>query len=571
MPNAAHPHGRKKDDVRRELGTALVGFAKPIVIRASGEKRYLKLRRSGLRALRRLGKSKRQAERRLSERNGFSLEHEAIRHGDLLNLLVDEMTPAQAAFENFEFVANALDAQNIDWWLVEDYSGHGYRIGAREESKPAVAAALMRSKIGTPIYVKASQSTAVALAEVVDLCRDPEVRIITVASPKKIADTNWAFGFRHGCSIEFWTETVSDSRVVIEAPAENRAAKLMSDTEFALQKTTTESGRECNIPAVLNQTMLEDVTFPIDAVYTWVDGADPEWIESKRRLEAELAGDEYHPEANHEARFESKDELKYSLRSVEYFAPWFRTIYIVTSGQVPSWLNIDHPKIRMISHADIYDNADHLPTFNSNSIISRLHHIPDLSEHFIYLNDDVMLGKPVRPQDFFVPTGLAKVFPSRNHRPFGAATSEDGPHFNLTRNIRSLLEAEFGITVSRAIKHTPYPLLKSVLFEMEDRFHDAFEHTWSSRFRQHEDIVADQLHHYYAQIVGKAVATSITYRYINIRDDNYRWVLRDTLRLRNRSTMCLNDAPMEGMEPLADAEVGNFLESYFPCRSTFEN
>ncbi|WP_346037095.1 stealth family protein [Brevibacterium picturae] len=517
-----------------------------------------------------MDKRKRKVERRVSERTGFSLEHEVSRHGDLLNLLVESMTPMQAAEENFTFVTEALDSRGIEWWLVEDYAGRGYRIGTREESKPLVAAALMRPKVTIPMYVKAPQSTAVALAEVVDLCQDPDVRIITVTAPKKVTDTNWAFGFRYGCSIEFWTEIVSDSRVVIEAPAENRAAKLMSDAEFILQKTVTDSGRECRTPTVLNRTMLEDVAFPIDAVYTWVDGADPEWIDSKRRLEADLAGDVYHPEANHEARFESKDELKYSLRSVEYFAPWFRKIFIVTSGQVPAWLNVDHPKIQMISHADIYDNADHLPTFNSNSIISRLHHIPDLSEHFVYLNDDVMLGKPVRPRDFYLPTGLAKVFPSRNHRPFGAPTAEDGPHFNLTRNIRSLLESEFGITVTHAVKHTPYPLLKSVQFEMENRFPEAFEHTWSSRFRHHDDIVADQLYHYYAQIVGKAVATSITYRYINIRDENYRWVLRDTLRLRNRSTMCLNDAPVEGVDPLTDEEVGDFLEAYFPCKSSFE-
>ncbi|SMX89786.1 stealth family protein [Brevibacterium antiquum] len=556
--------------MRNGLGATLVGLAKPVIIRASGEQRYLRLRRSGLKALRSVNRRRGQVQRRRSEKNGFALTKEIGRHGDLLHELVDTMSPPQAAQENFDFVADALDARDIEWWLVEDYSGRGYRIGVRDESKALVASALMCPSASTPAYVKSHQSTAVALTEVEGLCEDPDVRIITVVSPKKVRDTNWAFGFRYGCTIEFWTKTATESRVIIEAPAENRAAKLMSEDEFTLQSGSTEAGRTCRVPSVLNRTMLEDITFPIDAVYTWVDGADPEWIESKRRLEAQLSGNEYHPEANHEARFESKDELKYSLRSVEYFAPWFRRIYIVTSGQVPSWLNLDHPKIRMISHSDIYDAADHLPTFNSNSIISRLHHIPDLSEHYVYLNDDVMLGKPVRPQDFFLPTGLAKVFPSRNHRPFGAPTAEDGPHFNLTRNIRGLLESEFGVTVTRAIKHTPYSMLQSVQFEMEDRFRDAFERTWSSRFRHHNDIVADQLHHYYAQIVGKAVATSISYRYINIRDQNYRWIMRDTLRLRDRSTMCLNDAPVDGVDALSDEEVAHFLESYFPCKSSFE-
>jgi hypothetical protein len=480
------------------------------------------------------------------------------------------MTPARAAEANFDYTIQSLDARNVKWWLVQDYLGHGYRIGVHFEDKARVLDALVRPQMDIPIYVRSANSGPVALPSVTGFEADPDPAVITLTAPKKVRNTNWAFGFRFGCSIEFWKTSVSDSRVIIEAPAENRAAKLMSEEEFALRPSVTSAGQECLVPDVLTDTMLEDIDFPIDAVYTWVDGADPSWIESKRRLEAQLSGCEYHPEANHEARFESKDELKYSLRSLEYFAPWFNRIYIVTAGQVPSWLKVDHPKVIMVDHKEIYDDSAHLPTFNSNSIISRLHHIPALNEHYIYLNDDMMFGKPVRPQDFFLPNGTAKVFPSRNHRPFGAPTAEDGPHFNLTRNIRELLRREFGLTVTRAVKHTPYPMLKSVHFEMEEKFRDVYERTWASRFRHHGDIVADQLFHYYAQIVGKAVATSITYRYINIRDDNYRWVLRETLRRRNRSTLCLNDAPTDEVDPLSDDEVSEFLEAYFPVSSSFE-
>lgn len=339
------------------------------------------------------------------------------------------MTPSAAAQANFDFTVEVLDANRIEWWLVEGYAGHGYRIGVHAGDSTRVANALERKRLGTPIYVRSGRSGPIALSSVTSLLSDPELTVITVTAPKKVKDTNWAFGFRFGCSIEFWTTSETNSRVVVEAPAENRAAKLMSDQEFALVPTVTAKGRDCVTPTVLTETMVEDIDFPIDAVYTWVDGADPQWVESKRRLEAQLSGSEYHPEANHEARFESKDELKYSLRSLEYFAPWFNKIFIVTAGQVPSWLNVDHPKIVMIDHKDIFDDPTHLPTFNSNSIISRLHHIPGLNEHFIYLNDDVMFGKPVRPKDFYLPNGTVKVFPSRNHRPFGAPTAEDGPPF----------------------------------------------------------------------------------------------------------------------------------------------
>ena len=43
-------------------------------------------------------------------------------------------------------------------------------------------------------------------------------------------------------------------------------------------------------------------------------------------------------------------ELRYSLRSVEQFAPWVRQIFVVTNGQIPSWLNLDNPRLTIVTH-----------------------------------------------------------------------------------------------------------------------------------------------------------------------------------------------------------------------------
>lgn len=47
-------------------------------------------------------------------------------------------------------------------------------------------------------------------------------------------------------------------------------------------------------------------------------------------------------------RFRDNDELRYSMRSLEKFAPWVRNIYLITSGQVPSWLDTSNPRIHVI-------------------------------------------------------------------------------------------------------------------------------------------------------------------------------------------------------------------------------
>jgi len=110
------------------------------------------------------------------------------------------------------------------------------------------------------------------------------------------------------------------------------------------------------------------------------------------------------------SRFEDNDELRYSLRSVEKHAPWVRHIFIVTNGQIPSWLNLDDERVTVVSHSDIFLNKSHLPTFSSPAIESHLHRIPGLSEWFIYMNDDVLFGRDVWPDDFVTASGAQKVY-----------------------------------------------------------------------------------------------------------------------------------------------------------------
>uniref|UniRef100_A0A665W249 N-acetylglucosamine-1-phosphotransferase subunits alpha/beta n=1 Tax=Echeneis naucrates TaxID=173247 RepID=A0A665W249_ECHNA len=110
------------------------------------------------------------------------------------------------------------------------------------------------------------------------------------------------------------------------------------------------------------------------------------------------------------SRFEDNEELRYSLRSVERHAPWVRHIFIVTNGQIPSWLNLDNPRVTVVTHQDIFLNQSHLPTFSSPAIETHIHRIPGLSQKFIYLNDDVMFGKDVWPDDFYSHSKGQKVY-----------------------------------------------------------------------------------------------------------------------------------------------------------------
>ena len=141
----------------------------------------------------------------------------------------------------------------------------------------------------------------------------------------------------------------------------------------------------------------------IDVVYTWVDGDDPAW-QARQRAVLEGLGKEgarHHRTGVSASRFKSRDELKYSLRSLQRFGPVFRKLHLVTDDQIPGWIDLHHPDLSLVSHRDIFPDPSHLPTFNSHAIESNLHRIPDLSERFVYFNDDMFVSGPSVPEDYF--------------------------------------------------------------------------------------------------------------------------------------------------------------------------
>lgn len=140
----------------------------------------------------------------------------------------------------------------------------------------------------------------------------------------------------------------------------------------------------------------------IDLVYLWVDGNDPAWLAKKNACLP--AGEQVRADVAGECRYVENDELRYSLRSVERYAPWVRRIYIVTDEQTPPWLDTSNPRVRIVSHREIMP-AEILPVFNSTVIELYLPQIPGLAEHFLYANDDMFFNAPVGPDFFFDAAG----------------------------------------------------------------------------------------------------------------------------------------------------------------------
>jgi hypothetical protein len=147
---------------------------------------------------------------------------------------------------------------------------------------------------------------------------------------------------------------------------------------------------------------------PIDAVIAWVDGGDPRLAEKRNLYLEEAKRTSQH--GVQPTFFASSNEIRYCVLSILTFAPFVRNIFIVTDGQDPN-LNADiktyfpgkADTIRIVDHKEIFRGYEqYLPTFNSTSIESMIWRIKDLSEDFIYFNDDVFLIRDHHPGDWFI-------------------------------------------------------------------------------------------------------------------------------------------------------------------------
>ena len=312
---------------------------------------------------------------------------------------------------------------------------------------------------------------------------------------------------------------------------------------------------------------LEHVVDPIDIVYTWVDGSDPEW-RAAFQAAAASTGRSVDETALDPARYHSRDELRYSLRSVWAYCGWVRRIWIVTAGQRPDWLTED-PRVTVVNHSDILP-ADALPTFNSHAIEAALHRIDGLAEQFVYFNDDMLVARAVRPETFFTSNGMPRVFQS-GARPPGVEDHTTLAVDTGARHGRELLHQRFGRVATGKPYHSPYPLSRRSMVDMEAQFPDIVRTTQHSRFRSPTDLsTAASFAQHYALATGRAVLGNIANEYVNVESGRLQWHL-DRIRLDERlQTYCINETHQNGEQPDVERQLADFFEWMLPIAAPWE-
>lgn len=325
--------------------------------------------------------------------------------------------------------------------------------------------------------------------------------------------------------------------------------------------------------------------FSVDMVYLWCDGEETEF---KKRRNKYLKQEHvlFNEENVGEKRFLENDELKYSLRSLEMYAPWINHIYIVTDRQVPKWLNKNNKKITIIDHSTILPQ-NLIPCFNSSLIERYIAFIPGLSEHFLYANDDNFFNEPVSQEFFFSEDGypIVRMLPIKGY---------DKTISDEYLKIRYNNESEWMKTVIQAwmiinerydskVIYQPYhnidAYIKSEYMITFTRYANLFT-LHQHRFRQNDDIERcifslDLI--YQKKAILKIVRQPSYWRkrffwLKNIKLESYCGIESDksffAIKHFKPIVFCLN--AKTGATSNDKKRSRDFLERYFPQKSSFE-
>ena len=196
----------------------------------------------------------------------------------------------------------------------------------------------------------------------------------------------------------------------------------------------------------------------IDAVITYVNMDDPEWKDIYNKFIQDH--DIPNKIINSNIRFRDYGVLKACLRSIDQYMPWINNIFLVVSSesQVPKWIN--RQNVKVIYHKDIIPEK-YLPTFNTNTIELHLHNIKELSEKFIYFNDDMLLISNNDPLEYFIGDKIVHYMTERNNKIVGG-TDEFYRQLRHT-NVEVLYNLGYSIDLNKVYynSHGPTPMLKS--------------------------------------------------------------------------------------------------------------
>jgi hypothetical protein len=471
-------------------------------------------------------------------------------------------------------VAEALDRAGVQCFAMHPPYARVSRWGVRRDQLTAAMRA-MGETLGEQgfYYCDEDQSRPPRLVtEGLNPAQLESLGGMTVFQYVRCTTTQRLYGLPDGCHIAVWDP--SPARPTLVAPERGGTVQEVED-HHPLTLATRQRWDGWSEPTIASTGGdASAIEFPVDAVYLWVDDSDATWRAKRAMVRARLGLDTSTEQAEATLAshsFRDRGELRASMRSLEMYAPWVRHIYLVTDDQCPPWLDAQHGRVTVVDHTEIFDTPEALPSYNSHAIGSQVHRIPNLSDHYLLINDDVMFNSPVTPYDFFTPTGQLKVSFSRSRRP-DIGREHQSPLEQARTNSAELIERDFGRRASELFAHVPIPQRRDIADEVARRYAQEITATVHSPFRSATDVESNSwLHLYTALFTGRGTRSTMRFGYYGIGDPEVRARLDESAPSPRTKVICLNDVPSTGSAEEADPDwLSAWLDRRFPIPTPFE-
>ncbi len=492
-----------------------------------------------------------------------ALHADLRRGGGQVCLVADDLTPADVADRNLGLVVDVLDRAAIPYMYVDTPHGAGdaaprHTVAVADDRRDDFLAALAEAYADEAVYAGALSPDGnlgkTAIAGVLgawSLVAAPDV--VRVFQPVVTPGGLLRLAGAYGTDVAFWRE--SDHGRDRELPVPTTLGRLLpADALTPVRRRV--AGREVTTVEPFERARAGAFDFPVDVVYAWPGpGADAE-------------------------------ALRYSLRSLDMYAPWVRTVHLVTDRPAPDWL--DTARVAVVRHEDLFPAPEWPapPSGNPLAVEARLHHLDGLAEHFLHLTGDVFLGRETRPGLFFHANGITRHFAAPDPLPptaLAAPAHGEACEASAADNGRALLEERFGRTASDLFRRAPHALRRGVLQELEREF-AAVTRTARAAERSPADVaVASWLHHAYAYLTGQGVPGEIACAWVDLGDRTRHRMLTRLLASRAYDVFCLVGDTVPGAGDPASGTSGGevapdeqgrirraFLAEYFPVASRFE-
>eukprot|EP01065_Artemidia_motanka_P041915 TRINITY_DN5516_c0_g1_i1.p1 TRINITY_DN5516_c0_g1~~TRINITY_DN5516_c0_g1_i1.p1 ORF type:complete len:893 (+),score=272.87 TRINITY_DN5516_c0_g1_i1:62-2740(+) len=311
----------------------------------------------------------------------------------------------------------------------------------------------------------------------------------------------------------------------------------------------------------------------VSIVYTWVNGSDEAWGAQRQK----------HGARGSASRYRDTEELLHSLRSFTEHWRWHTgTIFLLTPGHWPWWVNSSHPRVKLVSQYDVIPEEFH-PIFNSAVVEQHMWKIPGLTEQFIHVNDDYLFGRRVHPSDLFTDKGGVRVYleggiirgGKREYTDLKSTRRKQwlGSVFHTNGVLNDLV----GPARRYFVKHAPFVYNKRIFERAHKQYPEIFKKAGACRFRSYDDILVPFLHQGLLQAWGKEMSIDFHAHNTGSDLDSVLCIVKDDTRdahrkmvdhlLRPHMFFTVNDGWSRAQ---ATELVRSFLHAAHPRPSPFE-